>query len=81
MRVSWTVWRSNQSILKEINPEYSWEGLMPKLKLQYFDHLTQKPDSLEKPQILEKIEVKRRRGQERMKCLDSITNSMDVNLS
>ena len=81
MRVPWTAWRSNQSILKEINPEYSWEGLMLKLKLQYFGHLMQKPDSLEKPQILEKIEVKRRRGQERMKCLDSITNSMDMNLS
>ena len=81
MRVSWTVWRSNQSILKEINPEYSWEGLMPKLKLQYFDHLTQKPDSLEKPLMLGKIGAKRRRKWQRMRWLDGVTDSMDMSLS
>ena len=80
LRVPWTAQRSNQSILKEISPEYSLEGLMLKLKLQYFGHLRQRADSLEKTLILEKIEGKRRRGQ-RMRCLDSITGSMDMNLS
>ena len=80
LRVPWTAQRSNQSILKEISPEYSLEGLMLKLKLQYFGHLRQRADSLKKTLILEKIEGKRRRGQ-RMRCLDSITGSMDMNLS
>ena len=80
LRVSWTARRSNQSILKEINPEYSLERLMLKLKLQYFGHLMWRADSLEKILILEKIEGKRRRRQQRMRWLDSITNSMDVNL-
>ena len=78
---SWTARRSNQSILKEINPEYSLEGLMLKLKLQYFGHLMQTANSLEKTLILGKIEGKRRRGWQRMKWLDSITDSMDMNLS
>ena len=73
--------RLNQSILKEINPEYSLEGLLLKLKLQYFGHLMQRVNSLEKTLKLEKIEGKRRRGQQRMRWLDSITNSMDMNLS
>ena len=80
MRVSWTA-RSNQSILKEINPEYSLEGLVLKLKLQYFGHLIQRTDSLEKTLILGKIEGRRRRRQQRMRWLDSITDSMDMSLS
>ena len=78
LRVLWTA-RSNQSILKEANPEYSLEGLMLKLKLQYLGHLMQRADSLEKTLMLGKIEGKRRRGWQRMKWLDSITNSMDMN--
>ena len=81
MRVSWTARISNQSILKEINPEYSLEGLMLKLKLQYFSHLMQRANSLEKTLMLGKIESKRRREQQRMRWLDSITNSMNANLS
>ena len=81
MRVSWTARRSNQSILKEINPKYSLEGLMPKLKLQYFGHLMERADSLEKTLMLRKIEGMRRRGQERMRWLDGITDSMDMSLS
>ena len=80
LRVLWTARRSNQSILKEINPEYSSEGLMLKLKLQNFSHLMQRANSLEKTLMLGKIEDRRRR-QERMKWLHSITNSMDMNLS
>ena len=79
MRVPWTAKRSSQSILKEISPEYSLEGLM--LKLQYFGHLMQRTDSLEKTLMLAKIEGRRRRGQQRMRCLDVITNSMDMSLS
>ena len=81
MRVTWTARRSNQSILKEISPEYSLEGLMLKLKLQYFVHLMQRTDSLEKTLMMEKIEGKRRRGQQRMRWLDGITDSMDMSLS
>ena len=81
MRVPWTARRSNQSILKEISPEYSLEGLMLKLKLQYFSHLMQRADSLQKTIMLAKIEGKRRRGQQRMRWLDAITDSMDLNLS
>ena len=81
MRVPWTARISNQSILKEISPEYSWEGLMLKLKLQYFGHPMPKTDSLENTLILGKIEGGRRRGQQRMRWLDSITNSMDMSLS
>ena len=81
MRVPWTARRSNQSILKEISPEYSLEGLMLKLKLQYFGHLMQRTDSLEKTLMLEKIEGRRRRGCQRMRCLDGITDSMDMSLS
>ena len=81
MRVPWTARRSNQSILKEIKPEYSLEGLTLKLKLQYFGHLMQKANSSEKILMLGKIEGKRRRGQQRVKWLDGITYSMDVNLS
>ena len=77
----WTVRRSNQSILKEISPEYSLEGLMLKLKLQYFGHLMQKTDSSEKALMLGKIEGRRRRGQQRMRWLDGITDSMDMSLS
>ena len=73
--------RSNQSILKEINPEYLLEGLMLKLKLQYFGHLMRRTDSLEKTLKLEQIEGKRRRGQQRMRWLDNITDSMNMNLS
>ena len=80
LRVPRTARRSNQSILKEINPEYSLEGLMLKLKLWYFGHLTWRADSLEKPLMLGKIESRRRRGQQRMRWLDSITNSMDMSL-
>ena len=81
MRVPWTARRSNQSILKEINPEYSLEGLMLKLKLQYFGHLMQRTDSLEKTLMLQKIEGRRRRGQQRLRWLDGITDSMDMSLS
>ena len=81
MRVPWTARRSNQSILKEISPEYSLEGLMLKLKLQYFGHLIQRTDSLEKSLMLGKIEGRRRRGQQRMRWLHGITNSMDMSLS
>ena len=80
MRVPWTARRSNQSILKEISPEYSLEGLMLKLKLQYFDHLMQRTDSLENTLMLGKIEGRRRRGQQRMRWLDAITDSMDMGL-
>ena len=81
MRVPWTARRSNQSILKEISPEYSLEGLMLKLKLQYFGPLMQRTDSLEKTLILGKIEGRRRRGRQRMRWLDGITDSMDMSLS
>ena len=80
MRVPWTARRCNQSILKEINPEYSLEGLMLKLKLQYFGYLIQRIDSLEKTLMLGKIEGRRRRGRQRMRLLDGITNSMDMGL-
>ena len=79
--VPWTARRPDQSILKEINPEYSLEGMMLKLKLQYFDHLMWRADLLEKPLMLGKVEGKRRRGRERMRWLDSITNSVVMNLS
>ena len=81
MRVPWTVRRFNQSTLKEISPEFSLEGLMLKLKLQYFGHLMQRTDSLKKTLILGKIEGRRRRGQQRMRWLDGITSSMDMSLS
>ena len=81
LRVPWTAKRSNQSILKEISPEYSLEGLMLKLKLQYFGQLMQRTDSLEKTLMLEKIEGGRRRGRQRMRWLDGITDSMDMSLS
>ena len=81
MRVSWTARRSNQSILKEINPEYSLEGLMLKLKLQYFGHLMQRTDSLEKTLKLGKIEGGKRRGGQRMRWLDGITDTMHMTLS
>ena len=81
MRVPWTARRSNQSILKEMNPEYSLEGLILKLKLQHFGHLIRRADSLEKTLMLGKIEGKRRIVWQRMTWLNSITNSMDVNLS
>ena len=81
MRVPWTVKRSNQSTLKKISPEYSLEGLMLKLKLQYFGYLIRRTDSLEKTLMLGKIEGGRRRGQQGMKWLDGITNSMDMSLS
>ena len=80
MRVPWTARRSNQSILKEISPGCSLEGLMLKLKLQYFGHLMRKADSLEKTLMLGKIEGRRRRGQQRMRWLDGITDSMDMGL-
>ena len=80
MRVPWTARRSNQSILKEINPGCSLEGLMLKLKLQYFGHLMQRVDSLEKTRMLGKIEGRRRRGRQRMRWLDGITDSMDMGL-
>ena len=81
MRVPWTSRRSNQSILEEVNPEYSSEGLMLKLKLQYFGHPMLRTDSLEKTPMLGKIEGRRRRGRQRMRWLDDITDSMDVSLS
>ena len=81
MRVPWTIRRSNQSILKEINPGYSLEELMLKLKLQYFGYLMQRADSLENALMLGKIESQRRRGRQRMRWLDGITDSMDVSLS
>ena len=81
MRVPWTARRSDQSILKEISPEYSLEGLMLKLKLQYFGHLMQRTDSFEKTLMLGKIEGGRRRGQQRMRWLDGISDSMDISLS
>ena len=81
MRVPWTARRSNQSILKEISPEYSLEGLMLKLKPQYFGHLIRRMDSLEKTLILEKIEGRRRRGGQRMRWLDGITDTLDISLS
>ena len=81
MRVPWTAKRSNQSILEEISPEYSLERLMLKLKLQYFGHLMRRADSLEKTLMLGKIEGRRRRGRQRMRWLDGITDSMDVSLS
>ena len=81
MRVPWTARRSNQSILKEISPQYSLEGLMLKLKLQYFGHLMQTADSLEKTLMLGKIEGGRRRERERMRWLDGMTDSVDISLS
>ena len=81
LRILWPARRSNQSILKEISPEYSLEGLMLNLKLQYFGHLMRKTDSLEKILMLGKIESRRRRGQQRMRWLDGITDSMDMSLS
>ena len=81
LRVPWTARRSNQSILKEISPEYSLEGLMLKLKLQAFGHLMWRADSLEKTLMLEKIEGRKRRRKQRMRWLDGITNSVDMNLS
>ena len=81
MRVPWTARRSNQSVLKEISPEYSLEGLMLKLKLQYFGHLMQRADSFEKTQMLGKMEGGRRRRRQRMRWLDGITDSMDMSLS
>ena len=81
MRVPWTARRSNQSILKDINREYSSEGLMLKLELQYFGHLMRRTDSLEKTPMLGKTEGKKRRGRQRTRWLDDITNSVDMNLS
>ena len=81
MRAPWTARRSNQSLLKEISPEYSLEGLMLKLKLQYFGHLMRRTDSLEKTLMLGKIEGRRRRGRQRIGWLDGITDSMDMSLS
>ena len=81
MRIPWPARRSNQSILKEISPEYSLEGLMLKLKLQYFGHMIRRTDSLEKTLMLVKIEGRRRRGQQRMRWSDGITDSMDMSLS
>jgi len=81
LRVPWTARRSNQLILKEISPEYSLEGLMVKLKLQYFGHLMQRTDSLEKTLMLGKTEDRKRRGRQRMRWLDGITDSMDMSLS
>ena len=80
MRILWSARRSNQSILKEINPESSLEGLMLKLKLQYFGHLKRRDDSFQKTLMLEKIEGRRRRGQQKMRGLDGITDSMDMSL-
>ena len=81
LRVPWTARRSNQSVLKEVNPEYSLEGLMLKLKCQYFGHLIQRADSLEKTLMLGKTEGRRRRGQQRMRWVDDITESMHMHLS
>ena len=81
LRVPWTARKSNQSILKKISPEYSLEGLMLKLKLQYSGHLMRRTNSLEETLMLGKIEGRRRRGQQKMRCLDDITNVMDMNLS
>ena len=81
MRIPWTARRSDQSIIKEISPEYSLEGLVLKLKLQYFDHLMRRADSLEKNLMLRKTESRRRRGGQRIRWLDGITNSMNMNLS
>ena len=81
LRVPWKERRSNQSVLKEISPKYSLQGLLLKLKLQYFGHLMQRADSLEKNLMLEKTKGKRRRGKQRMRWLDGITDSMDTNLS
>ena len=81
MRVPWIVRRSNQSILKDIKPEYSLEGLMLKLKFQYFDHLMRRADSFEKTLMLGKIEGRRRRGRQRMRLLDGITDLMNMSLS
>ena len=81
MRVPWTARRSNYAILKEISPEYSLEGLILKLKLQYFSHLMRRADSLEKTLMLGKIEGGRRRGRQRMRWLDGVTDSMDMSLS
>ena len=81
MRVTWTARRSNQSILKKISPEYSLEGLMLKLKVQYFGHLMQRAGSFEKTLMLGKIEGRRKRGRQRMRWLDGITDSMDMSLS
>ena len=81
MRVPWTARRSNQAILKEISPEYSLKGLMLKLKIQYYGHLTRRANSLEKTLMLGKIEGKRRQGRQRMRWLDGITNLMDMGLS
>ena len=81
LRVPWTEKKSNQSILKEISPEYSLEGLMLKLKLQYFGHLMKRVDSVEKTMMLGRIEGRRRRGRQRVRWLDGITNSMDMSLS
>ena len=81
MRVPWTARRSNQSIIKEISPEYSLEGLMLKLKLRYFGHLMRRTDSLEMTLMLGKIEGRRRRGRQRMRWLDGLTDSMDMSLS
>ena len=81
LRVPWTARRSNQSILKEITPEYSLEGLMPKLKLQHFGHLMPRTDSFQKTLMLQKIEDRRRRERQRMRWLDGITDTMDVSLS
>ena len=81
MRVPWTARRSNHLILKEINPEYSLEGLMLKLKLQYFGHIMRRTDSLEKTLMLGKIEGRRRKGRQRIRWLDGITDSMDMSLS
>ena len=81
MRVPWAARRSNQSVLKEISPEYSLEGLLLKVRLQYFDHLMQRADSLEKTLMLGRIEGRRRKGQQRMRWLDGISDSMAVNLN